>query len=261
MIERAGESDLAPDKGTKRLVHRVREKSGRGTTACGPSRRSGLDPVVHAASTASAIPRRWARRDDGVPERLATEGNVAASTQNQALSALLFLYGTCSASSCRGWTARAGEAPGRLPACSPGARCGGCSRACDGSARLMARLLYGAGMRLMECLRAARQGHRLRDRQIMVRDGKGGKDRVTMLPATCVQPLQAHSAGCARLHSRRAGRLRRRSSCRTRWRASIRARARMGVAVRVSLGEPLARIRAAAALRRHHLIEAVLRAR
>lgn len=66
---------------------------------------------------------------------------------------------------------------------------------------LMAQFLYGAGLRLMECLRLRIKDSDISKQQISVRQGKGGKDRVTMLPALCVQPLQQQLAYSRRVHA------------------------------------------------------------
>jgi integrase len=62
----------------------------------------------------------------------------------------------------------------------------------SGIYQLMAKLLYGSGLRLMECLRLRVKDVDLTQRIITVRDGKGEKDRVTMLPESLVEPLRAH---------------------------------------------------------------------
>ena len=71
-----------------------------------------------------------------------------------------------------------------------------------GTRRLMASLLYGAGLRVIECLRLRVKDVDLAYRQILVRDGKGEKDRVTMLPVKLVEPLRAHLARVRLLHGR-----------------------------------------------------------
>jgi integron integrase len=72
----------------------------------------------------------------------------------------------------------------------------------QGAARLMVGLLYGAGLRQVECLSLRVKDLDFSYRQIVVRDGKGAKDRVTMLPANLVQPLQAHLGRVRVLHRR-----------------------------------------------------------
>jgi integron integrase len=70
----------------------------------------------------------------------------------------------------------------------------------DGQRWLMASLLYGAGLRLMECVRLRVKDVDFAYRQILVRDGKGQKDRVTMLPQTVIEPLRLHLARVKALH-------------------------------------------------------------
>jgi integron integrase len=72
----------------------------------------------------------------------------------------------------------------------------------EGSKWLMASLLYGAGLRLRECLTLRVKDVDFAYRQIIVRDGKGGRDRVTMLPAAVVEPLKAHLVRVKAIHER-----------------------------------------------------------
>lgn len=134
---------------------------------------------------------------------LASERNVAASTQNQALSALLFLYKEVLGQSLP-WLDGLDRAkrPARVPAVltrDEMARLLGCM---NGTKWIMASLLYGAGLRLRECLTLRVKDVDFGYRQILVRDGKGAKDRVTMLPQSVAEPLQAHLAECRKLHER-----------------------------------------------------------
>ena len=132
---------------------------------------------------------------------LAVEGNVSASTQNQALSALLFLYREVMGMDLP-WlddVVRA-KKPQRLPVVLTRVEVGLVLERMEGSYHLMARLLYGTGMRLMECCRLRAKDIDFGQREILVRDGKGGKDRVTMLPETLIQPLQEHMAKRRRLY-------------------------------------------------------------
>ena len=127
---------------------------------------------------------------------LAVDGGVAAATQNQALSALLFLYRDVLGVSLP-WLDNVTRAkkPRRLPTVLTPAEVksvldrvtGG-----EGIYALMARLLYGTGMRLMECVRLRVKDVEFARREILIRDGKGGKDRVTMLPGALAGPLAAH---------------------------------------------------------------------
>jgi integron integrase len=124
---------------------------------------------------------------------LAVARHVAASTQNQAKSALLFLYKEVLNQDLP-WLGKVekAKAPQRLPVVlTPGEVQALLSRL-DGTNWMMASLLYGAGLRLMECLRLRIKDIEFVRREILVRDGKGGKDRVTMLPTALVSPLKAH---------------------------------------------------------------------
>lgn len=124
---------------------------------------------------------------------LATEGNVSASTQHQALSALLFLYREVLGMDVP-WlndVVRA-KKPQRLPAVLARGEVQRLLARMDGTHQLMARLLYGTGMRLMEAVRLRVKDVDFSRGEITVRDGKGGKDRVTMLPGVLGQALQQH---------------------------------------------------------------------
>jgi site-specific recombinase XerD len=125
---------------------------------------------------------------------LATEGQVAASTQNQALSALLFLYREVLVQDLP-WmnNIRRAKRPERLPTVLTRDEVVALLEEMSGVTWLMAGLLYGAGLRLMECLRLRVQGIDFARREIMVRQGKGGKDRRTMLPAMMVDAQKNRS--------------------------------------------------------------------
>lgn len=124
---------------------------------------------------------------------LAIEGNVAAATQNQALSALLFLYRDVLEIDLP-WLDNITRAkkPRHLPVVLARPEVQHILTRMDGVYGLMARLLYGTGMRLMECVRLRVKDVDFARGEILIRDGKGGKDRVTMLPQSLVAPLQAH---------------------------------------------------------------------
>jgi integron integrase len=132
---------------------------------------------------------------------LASERNVAAATQNQALSALLFLY-RCVLERDLPWLEGLVRAkrPVRLPVVLSEPEVRRLLAGLEGARWLMASLLYGAGLRLQECLLLRVKDVDFAYRQIFVRDGKGGKDRVTMLPEGVVQPLQAHLGRLRTLH-------------------------------------------------------------
>jgi integron integrase len=114
---------------------------------------------------------------------LAVRGDVAASTQNQALSALLFLYSNVLGLDLP-WMENVTRAkrPQRLPVVLSRAEVERLLTMIDGEMWLMAALLYGSGMRLMECMRLRVKDVDFERRQITVRDGKGAKDRQVPLP-------------------------------------------------------------------------------
>lgn len=122
---------------------------------------------------------------------LAVVGKVAASTQNQALSAILFLYREVLNSQLE-WLENMVRArkPERVPVVLTRDECRSILLRLDGQYRLMANLLYGAGLRLMECVRLRVKDVDFGYRQIVVCDGKGHKDRVTMLPDSLENPLR-----------------------------------------------------------------------
>lgn len=118
---------------------------------------------------------------------LAIERNVSASTQNQALSALLFLYKEVLQVELP-WlgTMERAKKPQRLPTVLMVREVNEVLGKLEGTVGLMMRLLYGMGMRLMECVRLRVRDVDFEMRQITVHDGKGAKDRVTMLPESLV---------------------------------------------------------------------------
>ncbi|MEZ5292847.1 MAG: integron integrase [Vicinamibacterales bacterium] len=126
---------------------------------------------------------------------------VAASTQNQALSAVLFLYQAVLNTPVQALhdIVRA-QRPVRLPVVLAREEVGRLLGALTGTEWLMAALLYGCGLRLMECVELRVKDVHLERGEIVVRDGKGGKDRVTMLPVALRQPLAAHLEARQRLH-------------------------------------------------------------
>ncbi len=143
----------------------------------------------------------------GAPEveaflsHLAVAGKVAASTQNQAKSALLFLYREVLAIELP-WLDNVTQAktPQRLPVVLTVSEVKSVLNRLDGSLWLMASLLYGGGLRLMECVRLRAKDVDFEMRQVTVREGKGFKDRVTMLPENSIASLQAHLARVKALH-------------------------------------------------------------
>ena len=126
---------------------------------------------------------------------LATVSNVAAATQNQALSSLLFLYKQVLGVELP-WLdeVRRAKKPRRLPTVLTQDEVRLLLAQIEGMHGLMARLIYGTGMRLMECVRLRVMDLELQRREVLVRHGKGGRDRVTVLPAALVAPLKEHLA-------------------------------------------------------------------
>jgi integron integrase len=202
--ESAGESSGASDRREKRLVDRLREEIR----------------ARHYSRRTEQAYWYWIRwfilfhgkrhpREMGAAEVaaflswLATERDVAAATQNQALSALLFLYRHVLGVALP-WMddlVRA-QRPVRLPAVLTEAEVRRLLEQVDGGARLMVGLLYGAGLRQAECLSLRVKDVDFAYRQIIVRDGKGGRDRATVLPEGLVQPLQRHLGKVRLLHGR-----------------------------------------------------------
>ena len=138
-------------------------------------------------------------KDMGAPEieaflaYLAQERHVAASTQNQALSALLFLYKNVLRQEIALLPnlVHIGR-PKHLPTVLTHDEALEVINRMTGKPRLMARLLYGSGLRLMECLRLRVKDIDFGNHQLIVRDGKGEKDRATVLPDSIVPELQNH---------------------------------------------------------------------
>lgn len=121
---------------------------------------------------------------------LAVEGNVAASTQNQALAALLFLYREVLGRELEGLdSAVRARAPRKLPVVMTRDEVRSILESLDGPMKLAAGLLYGSGLRLLECLRLRVKDIDFARRQITVREGKGNRDRAALLPRRLEQAL------------------------------------------------------------------------
>jgi integron integrase len=132
---------------------------------------------------------------------LATHEHVAASTQNGALNALLFLYRSVLQQSFPQLEAiERAKRPHRLPTVFTRPEVHAILTRLTGVPHLMASLLYGAGLRLMECVRLRVKDVDFAYQQITVRDGKGAQDRGTMLPRSLTEPLQRHLARVQFLH-------------------------------------------------------------
>lgn len=135
---------------------------------------------------------------------LAVRGRVSASTRNQALAALTFLYSEVLGRE----LGRVGEAvpvvpakrPSNLPVVMTRAEVSAVMSKLRGVDALMASLLYGAGLRLLECARLRIKDVDFGAMQVTVRRGKGSRDRVSLLPRTLVEPLRAHVAAVRTQH-------------------------------------------------------------
>ena len=134
---------------------------------------------------------------------VAVKETVSASTQNQALSALLFLYRHVTGREVGdlGEVIRARK-PKRLPVVMTRDEVKVVLTNLSDDKWLMASLMYGAGLRLMECLRLRVQDIDVSRNEILVRDGKGAKDRITMLPESLKAPLQEHLKRGKAIHER-----------------------------------------------------------
>jgi len=132
---------------------------------------------------------------------LAVEGKVAASTQNQAKSALLFLYREVLQIELP-WldNVEQAKAPKRLPVVLTRHEVQAVLSRMQGTHWLIASMLYGTGMRIMECLRLRVKDVEFSRKEILIRDGKGFKDRVTMLPELLVNPFREHLINVKILH-------------------------------------------------------------
>lgn len=149
-------------------------------------------------------PAAMAEREVGeFLSHLASRQHVAASTQNQALSALLFLYDSVLG---RPLARLAGvvraRRPKRLPQVLSREEVRRVLAHLHGTSWLMASLMYGSGLRLMECARLRIMDIDFGQQQIVVRDGKGQKDRVTLLPSALARPLRSHLERLDQLHQR-----------------------------------------------------------
>lgn len=148
-------------------------------------------------------------RDMGATEvqefltHLAVAGRVAASTQNQAKSALLFLYKEVLEVELP-WLddIESAKRPARLPVVLTVAEVVALLSRLEGGHALIGRLLYGTGLRLMECLRLRVKDVLFERGELLVRDGKGFKDRVTMLPPSLAPALRVQLDRARALHSR-----------------------------------------------------------
>ncbi len=139
---------------------------------------------------------------------LAKDRQVSASTQNQALAALLFLYREVLGIAMAAPTGQLhAKRPVRLPVVLTRSEVDGVLSQMTGVTGVMAIMLYGSGLRLMECCQLRVKDVDFARREVVVREGKGRKDRVTMLADRVVKPLEAHLQLVREQHARdvRAG--------------------------------------------------------
>lgn len=133
---------------------------------------------------------------------LAVQHKVSASTQNQALAALLFLYrDVLDVPLDAAIEAVRAKRPQRLPTVLTKEEVAALLQHVPEPFAIMAHLLYGSGLRLMECVRLRVKDVDLAQRHLTVRDGKGQKDRITMLPVRIVPPLEAHLRAVQHQHA------------------------------------------------------------
>jgi integron integrase len=147
--------------------------------------------------------------DMGKPEietflsHLAVDLNVSASTQNQAFNALLFLYQhVLDRELPQTINAKRAKKPKRLPTVMTKEEAQRVIGALSGTHQLMAKLCYGSGLRLMECVRLRVKDVDFGMNQIVVRDGKGTVDRATVFPETIKAPLEEHLKRVKSLHEK-----------------------------------------------------------
>ena len=140
--------------------------------------------------------------DDARPflEYLAVERHVSASTQNQALNALVFIFKEILGRPLGELEMHRAQRTKRLPSVLTREEVALVLKELPGTYHLIGQLLYGAGLRLLECLRLRVKDVNFQYRQIVVRDGKGEKDRVTVLPISVSDTLRDHLVGVKTLH-------------------------------------------------------------
>jgi integron integrase len=135
--------------------------------------------------------------------QLATGGHFTASTQNQAFSAILFLYREVLRMELSGLeSVPRAKRPERMPLVLSRDEVGRVLGQLQGTPRLMSALMYGSGLRLLECARLRTKDVDFDRNELTVRDGKGQKDRVTLLPAGLAQPLRRQLERGTELHRR-----------------------------------------------------------
>jgi len=132
---------------------------------------------------------------------LVMKRNVASSTQNQAFNAILFLYNNVlNTGMTKDISAIRSKKPIRLPTVMTREETFNLIRSMHGTHQLMAKLIYGSGLRVMECIRLRVKDIDFAMNQIIVRDGKGKKDRITVLPDGAKSALKEHLVYVKRIH-------------------------------------------------------------
>ncbi|GAK57758.1 integron integrase [Candidatus Vecturithrix granuli] len=154
---------------------------------------------------------------------LAVDQHVSASTQNQALCALVFLYREVLQQPFDHLNAIRAKKPVTMPAVFSREEAVAVIELIDTDMmQTMAKLLYGSGLRLMECVRLRIKDVDFQRKQLLVRNGKGSKDRYTILLDNAIEPLQRQIAYSTALHEQDIlPRDMERSICRMRWRKNI----------------------------------------
>src|SRR6266849_1132090 len=138
---------------------------------------------------------------EAFPTDLAVHGNVAPATQNQAMNALVFLYKRVLNHSLEGRiNAVRADKKVTVPVVMTREEVAAVLSLMDGTAQVVAKLLYGRGLRIMEAVRLRVKDIDYQMKQLTVRAGKGDKDRFTTFPATLTPLLQNHLAGVKTLH-------------------------------------------------------------
>lgn len=185
------DADLMRDTVLERL--RALMRTGHYSSLTEKSYRGWILRFLHYCSERSLDPGAEAVRE--FLEDLAVEQQVSAATQRQALNALVFLFGKVLGTPLEeiGTYTRSSR-PKRLPQVLSRAEVDRLLAQLRGPCALMAGLLYGAGLRLMECVRLRVKDLDFDRGQVLVRDGKGGKDRVTVLPERYRAALRDHLA-------------------------------------------------------------------
>ncbi len=154
------------------------------------------------ASQGVTVPTAGELELRGFLSELAVQQRVAVATQKQALNAVVFLMREALGKSLADFGLFDKARPGkRLPVVLSKTECQRLMAALEATPLLMAQLMYGSGVRLMELLRLRIKDVDLERRQLFVRAGKGGKDRVTVLPKVLLEPLQLHRERLRRLHA------------------------------------------------------------